>query len=141
MSRIRPKSQKVFTILIMIFGLLAIGSFKLEWPEMNDFKMMSATVLLLILAYFLVTAYFSWRSKEKAIQNKKSAQVIISGLFAIGVGVWAQSYLPFSFPFMFVVETMLFLAFGISWLVKSDALTLLHDDDENDVDDDENDSA
>ncbi len=137
---LKAKRNQVYNwcAYMMIFGLLAIGAFKcLKLPAMNDYKMMSAAVLLLVLTYFLINAYFSWHSTEKAKQNKKSAHVITFGLFAIGVGVWTQYYLT-SFPFMFVTETVLFLAFGISWLVKSDTLILLRDKDENDVDDDQN---
>ncbi len=113
---------------MMIFALLAIGAFKcLKLSVIKDYKMMSATVLLLILIYFFLNAYFLWYSTEKAKQTKKIAHVIIFGLFAIGVGIWAQYHLTW-FPFMFVTETMLFLAFGILWLVKSDALTLLRND-------------
>ena len=52
-------------------------------------------------------------------------------LVAIGVGVWARYCLPCCLPpcpFVFAIESIMLLAFGISWVVKGD--TLWSDEDE-----------
>ena len=89
-------------------------------------------LLLLMLAYFLIRAYFLWHSTEKTKQSEgaKGFYVILFVILAIGVGVWIKNSMS-SFPFVFFTEIMLFLAFGISWLVKSDAFALLRDKNNN----------
>ncbi len=136
----KAKRNMVYTwcAYIMVFSLLAMGAFKLLELPLNDNKVVYwvvTSVLLLGLLYFCILTYFLWHSTEKTEQSAraKGLQVILFVLLAVGVGVWVKHSLS-SFPFIFVAEAVMFLAFGVSWLVKSDALKFLCDKNENDED-------
>ena len=127
---------------IIVSGLLAIGvfhRFKLSTievalhPILGDNKLvcyLSFIGLFVMLVLFLRWACLPWwRPIEQAKKNEiyEDCKFLVPlCLFAIGVGIWAQYCYESSFVFW--VETVMLMAFGVSWFVKGD--TLLRDDDE-----------
>ena len=107
----------------------------------NNNDAINAMHFLSAIVLFLTLAYFSWyrftKSKCKSIPKgtpkakrnmvyKRCAYVMILSLLAIAV--WKLTYRDSSFPFVFWSETVMLMAFGVSWFVKGD--TLLRDDEE-----------
>ena len=126
----------------------AINAMHSNNEAINAIHFLSAIVLFLTLAYF--SRYRFTKSKCKSIPKgtpkakrntvyKWCAYVMILCLFAIAV--WKLTYEDSSLPFMFWAETVMLMAFGVSWFIKGD--TLLRDDekklsccnDKNDSDD------
>lgn len=162
-TKAKKKRNQVYKwcAYIIVSGLLAIGVFlqlKLPvmvvalYPILGDSKLVCYLFLIglfVMLVLFLRWASLPWwRSIEQAKRNEVYKDCKFLGslcLFAIGIGIWAQYCCRSSFVFW--VETIMLMAFGVSWFVKGD--TLLRDDDEknssccNDRNgsDDENNSA
>ena len=140
---------------IIVSGLLAIGVFirlKLPAIEVALYPILGNNKLgcyLFLIGLFVMLVLFLrwaclpwWRSIEKARRNEvyEDCKFLMPlCFFAIGVGIWAQYCCESSFVFW--VETVMLMAFGVSWFVKGD--TLLRDDEEKTRlgSDDENKSA
>ena len=117
---------------IIVSGLLAIGVFlqlKLPvmvvalYPILGDSKLVCYLFLIglfVMLVLFLRWAYLPWwRSIEQTKRNEVYEDykfLMPLCFFAIGVGIWAQYCCRSSFVFW--VETVMLIAFGVSWFVK-----------------------
>ena len=91
----------------------------------------SAVLLFLSLIYF--SAFLFTKSNvqinpgtPKAKRNMVyKGSALVMGVFLGGIIVWSIAWSESSFPFVFWAESVMLVAFGISWFVKGD--TLLRD--------------
>ena len=158
----KKKRNKVYKwcAYVMIFGLIAIGAFKLSGlsaMSCNAAFIVSTIVLALIIILFLIRVCvlrvcykkeaILYRILKKFFSKKlelvykwvrlvyKWVRLVIFFLFPIGVGVWAGCYLPCCqsgchrpCTFVFAIEFVMLMAFGLSWIVKGDTLWSDEDD-------------
>ena len=124
----KAKRNKVYTwcAYVMILCIFSIGI----WSVLHASWSWSLRILFLVLALLLMVG-LSWLCfKDYCFRGNKLAvllqcrtwcqliaHAIILVLLVLGVvGVW--KILGSSFPFVFAAETVLLMAFGISWFVK-----------------------